>query len=48
MRWKLTTCVQEMNEWLSVHGIGKRVPAVSGGTIFLGSSRGGETNKKAM
>ncbi len=23
----------EMNEWLSAHGIGKRVPAVSGGTL---------------
>jgi len=37
-----------MNEWLSVRRIGKRVPAVSGGTILLGSSRGGETNKKDM
>jgi len=35
-----------MNEWLSVHGIDKRVPTVSGGTILLGSSSGGETNKK--
>jgi len=31
-----------MNEWLSVHGIGKLVLAVNGGTIFLRSSRGGE------
>ncbi len=38
----------EMNEWLGVHRIGKRVPAVSGGTILLGSSWGGETNKKDM
>jgi len=38
----------EMNEWLSVRGIGKCVPAVSGGIILLGSSRGGETNKKDM
>jgi len=35
-----------MNEWLSGHGIGKRVPAVSGGTILLGSSRGGENKSK--
>ncbi len=32
----------EMNEWLSAHGIGKPVPTVSGGTVVLGSSRGGE------
>ncbi len=38
----------EMNAWLSAHGIGKRVPAVSGGTILLGSSRGQKTNKKDM
>ncbi len=35
-----------MNEWLSVNGIGKRVPAVSGGTILLGSSWGGENKSK--
>jgi len=35
-----------MNEWLSGHGISKRVPAVSGGTILLGSSRGGENKLK--
>ncbi len=35
-------CPRQMNEWLSVHGIGKRVPTVSGGTVLLGSSRGGE------
>jgi hypothetical protein len=29
-----------MNEWLGVHGIGKHVPAVSGGTILLGSFKG--------
>jgi hypothetical protein len=33
---------KKMNEWLSVHGIGKHVPALSGGTILLGSFRGGE------
>jgi hypothetical protein len=32
----------KMNEWLSVHGIGKRAPAVSGATILLGSFKGGE------
>jgi hypothetical protein len=32
----------EMNEWLSAHRIGKRVPSVSGGIVLLGSSRGGE------
>jgi hypothetical protein len=34
----------EMNEWLSVHRIGKHehVPAVSGGTILVGNFRGGE------
>jgi hypothetical protein len=31
-----------MNEWLSAHGIGKDVPAISGGTILLGSFSGGE------
>ncbi len=34
----------EMNEWLSVHRIGKCAPAISGGTILLGSSREGENN----
>ncbi len=34
-----------MNEWLSAHGIGKHVPAVSAGTIILGSFRGGEYKK---
>jgi hypothetical protein len=37
-------CPRQMNEWLSVHRIGKRAPAVSGGTILLGSSREGENN----
>ncbi len=37
-----------MNEWLSAHGIGKHVPALSGGTILLGSFRGGENKKKDM
>jgi hypothetical protein len=32
----------KMNEWLSTHEIGKHVLAVSGGTILLGSFRGGE------
>jgi hypothetical protein len=32
----------EMNEWLNGHRIGKRVPAVSGGTMLLGSSKAGE------
>jgi len=31
-----------MNERLSAHEIGKHVPAASGGTIVLGSFRGGE------
>jgi hypothetical protein len=35
-----------MNEWLSGHGIGERVPALSGGTILLGSSREGENKYK--
>jgi hypothetical protein len=35
-----------MNEWLSAHGIGKRVPTVSGGTVLLGSSRGGERKQE--
>jgi hypothetical protein len=35
-----------MNEWLSVHGIGRRVSAVSGGTILLGSSREGENKQE--
>jgi hypothetical protein len=35
-----------MNKWLSGQGIGKRVPAVSGGTILLGSSWGGENKSK--
>jgi hypothetical protein len=37
-----TVSKTEMNEWLSAHRIDKRVPAVSGGTILLGSSREGE------
>ncbi len=36
----------ETNEWLSAHRIGKRVPTVSGGTVFLGSSRGGENKEE--
>jgi hypothetical protein len=36
-----------MNGWLSVHGIGKRVPAVSGGKILLQSSWGGENKSKS-
>jgi hypothetical protein len=37
----------EMNEWLSVqHGIDKCVPAFSGGTILLGSSREGENKQE--
>jgi hypothetical protein len=28
-----------MNEWLSAHGIGKHVPAVSGGTTLLGNKK---------
>jgi hypothetical protein len=35
-----------MKEWLSAHGIGKQVPAVSGGTIFLGRFRGGENKQE--
>jgi hypothetical protein len=36
-----------MNEWLIGHGIGKRrVPAISGGTILLGSSKVGENKWK--
>jgi hypothetical protein len=35
-----------MNEWLSVHGIGKRVRTISGGTVLLGSSRGGENRSE--
>jgi hypothetical protein len=35
-----------MNEWLSVHGIGKHVPAVSGGTPLLGSFRGAENKEE--
>jgi len=35
-----------MNEWLSGHGIGKRVPAVSCGTILLRSSKAGENKSK--
>ncbi len=35
-----------MNEWSSAHGIGKHVPAVSGGTILLGSFRGGENESE--
>jgi hypothetical protein len=35
-----------MNKWLSAHGIGKRVPTVSGGTVLLGSSRGGENEEE--
>jgi hypothetical protein len=35
-----------MNEWLSANGIGKCVPAASGGTILLGSYREKKTNKK--
>jgi len=36
-----------MNGWACKESV-KRVPAVSCGTIFLGSSREGETNKKNM
>jgi hypothetical protein len=35
-----------MNEWFSGHGIGKRVPAVRGATILLGSSKAGENKLK--
>jgi len=35
-----------MNEWLSGHGIGKRVPAVSGGTVLLRTSKAGENKSK--
>ncbi len=39
----------EMNEWLSAqHGIDKRVPAVSGGTILLEVLGKEKTNKKDM
>ncbi len=37
-----------MNEWLSAHGIRKRVPSVNGGTVLLGSSRGGENKKERL
>jgi hypothetical protein len=35
-----------MNESLSAHGIGKRVSTVSGGTVLLGSPRGGENRSQ--
>jgi hypothetical protein len=35
-------CPRQMNECLSAHGIDKRVPAASGGTILLRNSRGPE------
>jgi len=35
-----------MNEWLSAHGIGKRVSTVSRGTVLLGSYRGGENKSE--
>jgi len=34
-----------VNGWLSVHGISKHVPPISGGTILLGSSRAGENKQ---
>jgi hypothetical protein len=37
-----------MNEWLSGHGIGKRVPVVNGGTILLDSCREGENKYKKI
>jgi len=37
-----------MNEWLSAHGLGKRVLVISGATRLLGSSMGGENKERSV